>query len=157
MGRGKFAPGIPSEIGVQNNLAGSSPQIMKEGELTREFRPNDQRGAEGMKRIAQGLVFLYLAGCGSRHVDREKKGEQRATFPKKKNHDYFFFNPCQNAPLHPYPTSRNFAMYMGKILTSCHPPLLSSQAGGQGHYALLTLSLAFGPLSPIMSGKEFVP
>ena len=45
----------------------------------------------------------------------------------------------------------------GKILTSCHPPLLSSQAGGQGHYALLTLSLAFGPLSPIMSGKEFVP
>ena len=69
---------------VFNNLAGSSPQIMKEGELTREFRPNDQRGAEGMKRIAQGLVFLYLAGCGSRHVDREKKGEQRATFPKKK-------------------------------------------------------------------------
>ena len=48
-------------------------------------------------------------------------------------------------------------MYMGKILTSCHPPLLSSQAGGQGHYALLTLSLAFGPLSPIISGKEFVP
>ena len=69
---------------VFNNLAGSSPQIMKEGELTREFRPNDQRGAEGMKRIAQGLVFHYLAGCGSRNVDREKKGEQRATFPKKK-------------------------------------------------------------------------
>ena len=37
-------------------------------------------------------------------------------------------------------------MYMGKILTSCHPPLLSSQAGGQGHYALLTLALAFGPV-----------
>ena len=45
-------------------------------------------------------------------------------------------------------------MYMGKILTSCRPPLLSSQAGGQGHYALLTLSPAFGPLSPIMSGKD---
>ena len=48
-------------------------------------------------------------------------------------------------------------MHMGKVLTGCRPPLLSSQAGGQGHYALLTLSLAFGPLSPIMSGKEFVP
>ena len=87
---------------VFNNLAGSSPQIMKEGELTREFRPNDQRGAEGMKRIAQGLVFHYLAGCGSRNVDREKKGEQRATFPKKKKSCLFFFNHCQNAPLHPY-------------------------------------------------------
>ena len=140
---------------VFNNLAGSSPQIMKEGELTREFRPNDQRGAEGMKRIAQGLVFLYLAGCGSRHVDREKKGEQRATFPKKKK-SCLFFSTIVKMHLCT-PTSRNFAMYMGKILTSCRPPLLSSQAGGQGHYALLTLSLAFGPLSPIMSGKEFVP
>ena len=37
-------------------------------------------------------------------------------------------------------------MYMGKVLTSCRPPLLSSQAGGQGHFALLTLSLAFGPV-----------
>ena len=46
---------------------------------------------------------------------------------------------------------------MGKVLTGCRPPLLSSQAGGQGHYALLTLALAFGPLSQIISGKEFVP
>ena len=87
---------------VFKNLAGTSPQIMKEGELTREFRPNNQRGAEGMKRIAQGLMFHYLAGCGSRNVDRKKKGKQRATFPKRKNHAYFLSNPCQNAPLHPY-------------------------------------------------------
>ena len=84
---------------VFTNLAA---QIMKDGELTREGRPNDQRGAEGMKRIAQGLMFHNLAGCGSRNADREKKGEQRATFPKKKKSCLFFFNPCQNAPLHPY-------------------------------------------------------
>ena len=155
MGRGNVRQGSLQRL-VFNNLAGSSPQIMKEGELTREFRPNDQRGVEGMKRIAQGLVFHYLAGCGSRNVDREKKGEQRATFPTKKKSCFFFFPTLVKMHLCT-PTSRNFAMYMGKILTSCRPPLLSSQAGGQGHYALLTLSLAFGPLSPIMSGKEFVP
>ena len=51
------------------------------------------------------------------------------------------------------PISRNFAMHMGKVLTGDRPPLLSSQAGGQGRHALLTLALAFGPLSQIISGK----
>ena len=108
--------------------------------------------------IVQGLVFQYLAGSGSRKVDREK-GELTNNFfekGKRLQTNVEFLSALVKIHLCT-PTSRNFAMYMGKVLTSCRPPLLSSQAGGQGHYALLTLALDFGPLSPIISGKEFVP
>ena len=106
--------------------------------------------------IVQGLVFQYLAGSGSRKVDREKRRANKQLFLKRKKTNVEFLSALVKIHLCT-PTSRNFAMYMGKVLTSCRPPLLSSQAGGQGHYALLTLALDFGPLSPIISGKEFVP
>ena len=55
MGRGKFAPGIPSEIGVQQFGRIQPPDNERRG-IDQEFRPNDQRGAEGTKRMAQGLT-----------------------------------------------------------------------------------------------------
>ena len=106
--------------------------------------------------IVQTLMFHYLAGSGSRKVDRGNKESEGATFSKKKKTSVEFLSARVKVHFCT-PTSRNFAMYMGKVFTSCRPPLLSSQAGGQGHYALLTLALAFGPLSQIISGKEFVP
>ena len=105
--------------------------------------------------IVQGLVFHYLAGSGSRKIDREKRKAKEQLFRKEKT-SVKFLSALVKVHLC-IPTSRNFAMHMGKVLTGCRPPLLSSQAGGQGHYALLTLALAFGPLSQIISGKEFVP
>ena len=103
--------------------------------------------------IVQTLMFHYLAGSGSRKETEEKRRAKEQLFRKKKVE---FLSALVKVHCCT-PTSRNFAMYMGKVFTSCHPPLLSSQAGGQGHYALLTLALAFGPLSQIISGKEFVP
>ena len=94
----------------------------------------------------QGLVFHSLAGSDSRKVDGEK-GKLKSNFFEKKKTSVKFLSALVKVHLC-IPTSRNFAMHMGKVLTGCRPPLLSSQAGGQGHYV---------PLSQIISGKEFVP